>query len=41
MINNEYLNLSRKRATPCSDRALKLAEAILELRETHDNLEEA
>lgn len=41
MNNNENLNLSGKKATPCSDRALKLAEATLKLRETHDNLEEA
>lgn len=41
MMNEEHLNFTEKRATPCSDRALKLAEAFFDVQETREQLADA
>lgn len=39
MSTEDYLNFTGKRAFPCSERALKLAEAILTVQETKADLD--
>lgn len=41
MSTDDYLNCTGKHASPCSERALKLAEAILTVQETKADLDKA